>query len=160
LFQGAEIYVLAYSIFHSLHYTENRNICTRSVAIVLLLNHLQVNMSIAILPMSSEFNWNPTTVGLVQSSFFWGYLLTQVSYIYNYLLTLSTVFRKMLQSVQICEVMGCIFEFAFTQFCFLIAIFYSIYIKKYYILHMLHPLLWSSCKYNKLLPFFSCTQLN
>lgn len=35
-------------------------------------------MSIAILPMSSEFNWSPATVGLIQSSFFWGYLLTQV----------------------------------------------------------------------------------
>lgn len=35
-------------------------------------------MSIAILPMSAEFNWNPATVGLIQSSFFWGYLLTQV----------------------------------------------------------------------------------
>lgn len=39
---------------------------------------LQVNMSIAILPMATEFNWNPATVGLIQSSFFWGYLLTQV----------------------------------------------------------------------------------
>lgn len=39
----------------------------------------QVNMSIAILPMSAEFGWNPATVGLIQSSFFWGYLLTQVS---------------------------------------------------------------------------------
>ena len=27
-------------------------------------------MSIAILPMSSEYNWNPATVGLIQSSFF------------------------------------------------------------------------------------------
>jgi hypothetical protein len=35
-------------------------------------------MSIAILPMSSEFGWSPATVGLIQSSFFWGYLLTQV----------------------------------------------------------------------------------
>lgn len=35
-------------------------------------------MSIAILPMSAEYNWNPATVGLIQSSFFWGYLLTQV----------------------------------------------------------------------------------
>jgi hypothetical protein len=41
-------------------------------------NILQVNMSIAILPMSAEFGWNPQTVGLIQSSFFWGYLLTQV----------------------------------------------------------------------------------
>jgi len=40
-------------------------------------------MSIAILPMSAEFNWNPATVGLIQSSFFWGYLLTQVSAPYN-----------------------------------------------------------------------------
>ncbi|KAF5765662.1 putative MFS transporter superfamily [Helianthus annuus] len=45
---------------------------------VLCLYYLQVNMSIAILPMSKEFNWNSATVGLIQSSFFWGYLLTQV----------------------------------------------------------------------------------
>lgn len=45
----------------------------------LLCNMDRVNMSIAILPMSEEFNWTPTTVGLVQSSFFWGYLLTQVA---------------------------------------------------------------------------------
>lgn len=44
----------------------------------LLCNMDRVNMSIAILPMSTEFNWSPATVGLVQSSFFWGYLLTQV----------------------------------------------------------------------------------
>jgi hypothetical protein len=37
-------------------------------------------MSIAILPMSSEFSWSPATVGLIQSSFFWGYLLTQVRF--------------------------------------------------------------------------------
>ncbi|KAL7258974.1 hypothetical protein ACSBR1_004972 [Camellia fascicularis] len=35
-------------------------------------------MRIAILPMSQEFNWNSATVGLIQSSFFWGYLLTQI----------------------------------------------------------------------------------
>jgi hypothetical protein len=45
----------------------------------------QVNMSIAILPMSAEFQWSPTIVGLVQSSFFWGYLLTQVSLLYPFL---------------------------------------------------------------------------
>ncbi|KAA3456781.1 sodium-dependent phosphate transport protein 1, chloroplastic-like [Gossypium australe] len=43
------------------------------------LIQLKVNMSIAILPMSAEFNWNPATVGLIQSSFFWGYLLTQIA---------------------------------------------------------------------------------
>ncbi|KAA8543758.1 hypothetical protein F0562_022065 [Nyssa sinensis] len=45
----------------------------------LLCNMDRVNMSIAILVMSQEFNWNPATVGLIQSSFFWGYLLTQVA---------------------------------------------------------------------------------
>jgi ACS family sodium-dependent inorganic phosphate cotransporter len=45
----------------------------------LLCNMDHVNMSISILPMSREFNWSPTTVGLVQSSFFWGYLLTQIA---------------------------------------------------------------------------------
>ncbi|XP_010430991.1 PREDICTED: ascorbate transporter, chloroplastic isoform X1 [Camelina sativa] len=35
-------------------------------------------MSIAILPMSQEYNWSSATVGLIQSSFFWGYLLTQI----------------------------------------------------------------------------------
>ncbi|KAK9143790.1 hypothetical protein Syun_013190 [Stephania yunnanensis] len=44
----------------------------------LLCNMDRVNMSIAILPMSAEFNWSPATVGLIQSSFFWGYLLTQI----------------------------------------------------------------------------------
>ncbi|KAG2380325.1 Ascorbate transporter [Vigna angularis] len=44
----------------------------------LLCNMDRVNMSIAILPMSQEYNWNSATVGLIQSSFFWGYLLTQI----------------------------------------------------------------------------------
>ncbi|GLU00744.1 hypothetical protein SLE2022_180900 [Rubroshorea leprosula] len=44
----------------------------------LLCNMDRVNMSIAILPMSQQFNWNSATVGLIQSSFFWGYLLTQI----------------------------------------------------------------------------------
>ncbi|KAK9743020.1 hypothetical protein RND81_03G211700 [Saponaria officinalis] len=45
----------------------------------LLCNMDRVNMSIAILPMSKEFNWSSSTVGLIQSSFFWGYLLTQIA---------------------------------------------------------------------------------
>lgn len=45
----------------------------------LICNMDRVNMSIAILPMSAEFNWSPATVGLIQSSFFWGYLLTQIA---------------------------------------------------------------------------------
>lgn len=45
----------------------------------LLCNMDRVNMSIAILPMQEAYQWQPATVGLVQSSFFWGYLLTQVA---------------------------------------------------------------------------------
>jgi len=49
-------------------------------------------MSIAILPMSKEFNWNSATVGLIQSSFFWGYLLTQVWYYLKMHLTFYSLF--------------------------------------------------------------------
>ncbi|KAG2426462.1 hypothetical protein HXX76_011692 [Chlamydomonas incerta] len=44
-----------------------------------LCNLDRVNMSVAILPMASQFGWDAATMGLVQSSFFWGYLLTQVA---------------------------------------------------------------------------------
>jgi hypothetical protein len=43
-----------------------------------LCNMDRVNMSIAILPISQQYQWSSATIGLVQSSFFWGYLLTQV----------------------------------------------------------------------------------
>ncbi|GLT48810.1 hypothetical protein SLA2020_224090 [Shorea laevis] len=35
-------------------------------------------MSIAILPMLAKFNWTSTTVGLIQSSFFWGTFLLRL----------------------------------------------------------------------------------
>ncbi|KAK9791572.1 hypothetical protein WJX73_008883 [Symbiochloris irregularis] len=38
----------------------------------------KVNISVAIIPMSRDFGWDSTTAGLVQSSFFWGYMLTQI----------------------------------------------------------------------------------
>lgn len=44
----------------------------------MLCNLDRVNMSIAILPMAQSYGWDAATMGLVQSSFFWGYLLTQV----------------------------------------------------------------------------------
>ncbi|KAG6434415.1 hypothetical protein SASPL_106048 [Salvia splendens] len=52
---------------------------------------LIVNMSIAILPMSKEFNWNSATVGLIQSSFFWGYLLTQAIVKQNLLMIIGGI---------------------------------------------------------------------
>ena len=38
----------------------------------------QVNLSVAIIPMSHQYGWNSSTAGLVQSSFFWGYALSQL----------------------------------------------------------------------------------
>ncbi|KAM3714203.1 hypothetical protein ACB098_01G316800 [Castanea mollissima] len=38
----------------------------------------KVNLSIAIIPMSHQFGWNSSVAGLVQSSFFWGYALSQL----------------------------------------------------------------------------------
>lgn len=37
----------------------------------MLCNMDRVNMSIAVLPMAAQYGWDATTVGLVQSSFFW-----------------------------------------------------------------------------------------
>eukprot|EP00268_Persea_americana_P053582 TRINITY_DN6078_c0_g2_i1.p1 TRINITY_DN6078_c0_g2~~TRINITY_DN6078_c0_g2_i1.p1 ORF type:complete len:544 (-),score=88.55 TRINITY_DN6078_c0_g2_i1:281-1912(-) len=38
----------------------------------------KVNLSVAIIPMSHQFGWNASMAGLVQSSFFWGYALSQL----------------------------------------------------------------------------------
>ena len=38
----------------------------------------KVNISVAIIPMAQDFGWSPTVAGLVQSSFFYGYALTQI----------------------------------------------------------------------------------
>lgn len=35
-------------------------------------------MSVAVIPMAKELGWSATERGLVSSSFFWGYSLTQV----------------------------------------------------------------------------------
>ena len=35
-------------------------------------------MSVAIIPMAQNFGWSPSISGLVQSSFFWGYMASQV----------------------------------------------------------------------------------
>lgn len=48
-------------------------------AAFMLCNMDRVNMSMAILPMADEFQWDSQVKGLVQSSFFWGYLLTQIA---------------------------------------------------------------------------------
>ncbi|XP_050205819.1 probable anion transporter 6, chloroplastic [Mercurialis annua] len=43
-----------------------------------ICNMDKVNLSVAIIPMSHQFGWNASVAGLVQSSFFWGYALSQL----------------------------------------------------------------------------------
>lgn len=43
-----------------------------------LCNMDKVNMSVAVIPMAHELGWSATDRGLVSSSFFWGYSLTQL----------------------------------------------------------------------------------
>ncbi|KAI3711719.1 hypothetical protein L1987_70264 [Smallanthus sonchifolius] len=50
---------------------------TTSLAFV-ICNMDKVNLSIAIIPMSHQFGWSSSVAGLVQSSFFWGYALSQL----------------------------------------------------------------------------------
>lgn len=38
----------------------------------------RINISVAILPMAQYYGWSQTTVGIIQSAFFWGYVLTQI----------------------------------------------------------------------------------
>lgn len=41
-------------------------------------NKLQVNMSVALIPMANELGWSTTQRGLVSAAFFWGYAATQI----------------------------------------------------------------------------------
>ncbi|GBG81564.1 hypothetical protein CBR_g32555 [Chara braunii] len=52
-------------------------IASLSVAFA-ICNMDKINMSIAVIPMSHQLSWSATTIGLVQSSFFWGYVLSQL----------------------------------------------------------------------------------
>ncbi|KAI8468510.1 MAG: carbohydrate transporter [Monoraphidium minutum] len=54
-----------------------RLVAMMSVAFV-LCNMDKVNMSVAVIPMARDLGWSATDRGLVSSSFFWGYSLTQV----------------------------------------------------------------------------------
>ena len=55
---------------------------------------LQVNMSVAVIPMAEELGWSATDRGLVSSAFFWGYALTQIPAGY-----ISTKYGKLMPKV-------------------------------------------------------------
>lgn len=39
---------------------------------------IRVILSVAIIPISKEQDWDPDTQGVVLSSFYWGYIITQI----------------------------------------------------------------------------------
>lgn len=57
--------------------SEQKLLVGLSLAFV-IANMDKVNLSLAIIPMAEEFGWGPSVAGLVQSSFFWGLLLSQI----------------------------------------------------------------------------------
>jgi len=57
--------------------SRHRVVVASSLAFV-LCNMDKVNMSVAIMPMAREFGWGASVSGLVQSGFFWGYILSQL----------------------------------------------------------------------------------
>ena len=38
----------------------------------------RVNISVAIMPMAKDYGWSPSVSGIIQSAFFYGYMLTQI----------------------------------------------------------------------------------
>jgi MFS transporter, ACS family, solute carrier family 17 (sodium-dependent inorganic phosphate cotransporter), other len=42
------------------------------------LVEVQVNMSVALIPMANELGWSTTQRGMVSAAFFWGYAATQI----------------------------------------------------------------------------------
>ncbi|GAY37380.1 hypothetical protein CUMW_028560 [Citrus unshiu] len=75
---------------------------TTSLAFV-ICNMDKVNLSVAIIPMSHRFGWNSSVAGLVQSSFFWGYALSQLpggwlAKIFGGRFVFETLIKKVLQT--------------------------------------------------------------
>ena len=43
-----------------------------------ICNMERVHISVAVIPMAEDYGWTPTQAGLIQSAFFYGYLLAQL----------------------------------------------------------------------------------
>lgn len=61
-----------------LEYPERMKVVVMSFLSFVICNMDRINVSVAILPMRDTFGWSQATVGIIQSAFFWGYILTQV----------------------------------------------------------------------------------
>lgn len=64
--------------------TPNCYVPRRGIMVILLFTGIilcyiyRVVLSVAAIPMADEYNWSDTTKGYVLSSFFWGYIVTQL----------------------------------------------------------------------------------
>jgi len=72
----AELFGEATSMFESIP-TRYQIIIGMAIAFV-ICNMDRVNISVAIIPMQQDYGWTPTQAGLIQSAFFYGYLLAQL----------------------------------------------------------------------------------
>lgn len=43
-----------------------------------LVVEIESFFSVAILPLSQEYHWDPSTQGVILGSFYWGYIITQI----------------------------------------------------------------------------------
>lgn len=66
------------SLLNPQHWPERVRVVLLCFASMILCNCDRINISVAILPMADHYGWSQTTVGVVQSAFFWGYVLTQI----------------------------------------------------------------------------------
>lgn len=63
---------------HALSMSPERKVVLATACAFVIGNMDKINISVAIIPMAKDFGWSPTIIGLVQSSFFYGYLLSQL----------------------------------------------------------------------------------
>jgi MFS family permease len=74
----AEVPLLSAKALAPYEWPERVKIVALCFASFVLCNCDRINISVAILPMASTFGWSQSTVGIIQSSFFWGYVTTQI----------------------------------------------------------------------------------
>lgn len=67
------------TLTHSIMWRERVKVVVLCFVAFVVTNMDRVNVSFVMMPLSSYYKWRPVTVGLIQSGFFWGYLLTQVN---------------------------------------------------------------------------------
>jgi MFS family permease len=63
---------------HGFYIPMRKVMATLSFLGLIIVYMQRVNLSVAIIPMAKEFDWDDSIKGLVLSSFFWGYITSQI----------------------------------------------------------------------------------